>query len=167
MKVTFSYFLSWVSKPTSSLSPASIWVVVLQAFIWWFIQSCSLSSLFAQDSYLLSITLKAFIVKNLFEQRVLLFWRLIQKAFCETVFQVFSNQEQSLPIPIMIYLYASLLWLMYLLQAKLYNGELLSSMSCVMVSVMLLVRIILSTLHSINLWTCLLSSVFTLGQAKV
>ena len=52
------------------------------------------------------------------------------------------DQEQSLPIPIMIYLYASLLWLMYLLQAKLYNGELLSSMSSVMVSVMLLVRII-------------------------
>src|SRR3954466_1749016 len=39
-------------------------------------------------------------------------------------------------------------------------------MSCVMVSVMLLVRIILSTLHSINLWTCLLSSLFAWGQAK-
>ena len=52
------------------------------------------------------------------------------------------------------------------LQAKLYNGELLSSMSCAMVSVMLLVRILLSTLHSINPWTCLLSSVFAWGQAK-
>src|SRR3954463_16204945 len=52
------------------------------------------------------------------------------------------------------------------LQAKLYNGELFSSMSCAMVSVMLLVHILLSTLHSINLWTCLLSSVFSWGQAK-
>ena len=52
------------------------------------------------------------------------------------------------------------------LQAKLYNGELLSPMSCVMVSVMLLVRILLLTLHSINLWTCLLSSIFAWGQAK-
>src|SRR3954468_2137062 len=51
------------------------------------------------------------------------------------------------------------------LQAKLYNGELLSSMSCPMVSVMLLVRILLSTLHSINLWTCLLSSVL-LGDKR-
>ena len=140
---------------------------MFQAFIWWFIHSCYLSSLFSQDSYLLSITLKAFIVKNLFEQRVLLFWRLLQKVVCETVCQLFSDQEQSLPIPIMIYLYASLLWLMYLLQAKLYNGELLSSMSCAMVSVMLLVSILLSTLHSINLWTCLLSSVFAWRQAKV
>src|SRR4051812_24057399 len=52
------------------------------------------------------------------------------------------------------------------LQAKLYNGELLSSISCAMVSVMLIVRILLLTLHSINLWTCLLSSVFAWGQAK-
>src|SRR4051812_29671596 len=52
------------------------------------------------------------------------------------------------------------------LQAKLYNGELLSSISCAMVSVMLLVRIDLSTLHSINLWTYLLSSVFAWGQVK-
>src|SRR3954463_2932835 len=51
-------------------------------------------------------------------------------------------------------------------QDKLYNGELLSSMSCAMVSVMLLVRILLSTLHSINLWTCLLRSFFAWGQAK-
>src|SRR3954468_15430465 len=39
-------------------------------------------------------------------------------------------------------------------------------MSGAMVSVMLPIRILLSTLHSINLWTCLLSSVFAWGQAK-
>src|SRR3954470_4859034 len=53
------------------------------------------------------------------------------------------------------------------LQAKLYNGELISSMSCVMVSVMLLVRILLSTLHSINLWTCFTEISFLLGTSEV
>ena len=167
MKGPFSYLPRLVSKPTSSLSPASIWVVVFQAFIWWFIQSCSLSSLFAQNSYLLSITLKAFTCEKPFWAKSAPVLKLLQKAFCETVCQVFSDQEQVCQFQlwfIFMHLYCDCCtWL----QAKLYNGELLSSMSCAMVSVMLLVRILLSTLHSINLWTCLLSSVFAWGQAKV
>ena len=88
------------------------------------------------------------------------------KSFCETVYQVFSDQEQVCQFQlwfIFMHLYCDCCtWL----RARLYNGELFSSMSCAMVSVMLLVRIILSTLHSINLWTCLLSSVLAWGQAK-
>ena len=63
-------------------------------------------------------------------------------------------------------LYISLLCFLYLLQVKLYNGEFLDFMICVWVNVMLIVRILLSTLHSINLRSYLLSSVFTWGQAK-
>ena len=62
-------------------------------------------------------------------------------------------------------LYVSLLCFLYLLQVKLYNSELSSIMICVLMNVMLLVRILLSTLHSINLRPCLLSSV-SLGDKR-
>ena len=54
-------------------------------------------------------------------------------------------------------LYVSLLCFLYLLQVKLYNSELSSIMIYVLMNVMLLVRILLSTLHSINLRSFLLS----------
>jgi len=62
-------------------------------------------------------------------------------------------------------LYVSLLCFLYLLQVKLYNSELSSIMIYVLMNVMLLVRILLSTLHSINLRSCLLSSV-SLGDKR-
>ncbi len=62
-------------------------------------------------------------------------------------------------------LYASLLCFLYSLQVKLYNSELSSTMIYVLMNVMLLVRILLSTLHSINLRPCLLSSV-SLGDKR-
>ena len=62
-------------------------------------------------------------------------------------------------------LYVSLLCFLYLLQVKLYNSELSSIMIYVLMNVMLLVRILLSTLHSINLRPCLLSSV-SLGDKR-
>ncbi len=62
-------------------------------------------------------------------------------------------------------LYVSLLCFLYLLQVKLYNSELSSIMIYVLMNVMLLVCILLSTLHSINLRPCLLSSV-SLGDKR-
>ena len=62
-------------------------------------------------------------------------------------------------------LYVSLLCFLYLLQDKLYNSELSSIMIYVLMNVMLPVHIISSTLHSINLRPCLLSSV-SLGDKR-
>ena len=62
-------------------------------------------------------------------------------------------------------LYVSLLCFLYLLQVKLYNSELSSIMIYVLMNVMLLVHILLLTLHSINLRSCLLSSV-SLGDKR-
>ena len=62
-------------------------------------------------------------------------------------------------------LYVSLLCFLYSLQVELYNSELSSIMIYVLMNVMLPVRILLSTLHSINLRSCLLSSV-SLGDKQ-
>ena len=62
-------------------------------------------------------------------------------------------------------LHVSLLCFLYLLRVKLYNSELSSIMIYVLMNVMLLVRILLSILHSINLRSCLLSSV-SLGDKR-
>ena len=56
-------------------------------------------------------------------------------------------------------LYVSLLCFLYSLQVELYNSELSSIMIYVLMNVMLLVCILLSNFHSINLRSCLLSSV--------
>src|SRR3954463_550949 len=117
----------------------------------------------------MSITLKAIIVKSLLcLSKEYSCYKLLYKNLClKTVCQLFSDQEQSLPFPIMIYLYASLLSLPYLLQVKLYNGELLSTLSCLLVSVMLLVRIIFidTSLHKpVDMFTELS---FLLGTIEV
>ena len=62
-------------------------------------------------------------------------------------------------------LYVSLLCFLYLLQVELYISELSSIMTYVLMNVMLLFRILLSTLHSINLRSCLWSSV-SLGDKR-
>ena len=74
-------------------------------------------------------------------------------------YQLFFDQELSLPLPIMIhfmYLYC-VSFTYYKLSYIIVSGLLLWSMY--LMNVMLLVRILLSTLHSINLRPCLLSSV--------
>jgi hypothetical protein len=55
---------------------------------------------------------------------------------------------------------------LYSLQVKLYEGKLLSIMTCALVGVMLLVRIFFIDTSLHNLWSCLSSSVFTWGQAR-
>ena len=62
-------------------------------------------------------------------------------------------------------LYVSLLCFLYSLQVELYNSELSSITIYVLMNAMLLVRILLSTLHSINLRSCLLRSVL-LGDRR-
>ena len=81
-------------------------------------------------------------------------------------YQLFFDQELSLPLPIMIHF-------MYLYCVSFTHCKLsyiivscLPLWSMYLMNVMLLVRILLSTLHSINLRSCLLSSVFAWGQAK-
>jgi hypothetical protein len=59
-----------------------------------------------------------------------------------TICLLFSDQEQRFAIANHDFLCAPLLWLLCSLQAKLYKGKLLSIMTCVLVSVMLLVRIL-------------------------
>ena len=55
----------------------------------------------------------------------------------------------------------------YSFQDKLYEGKLLSKMICVLIHVDASCPYsLLSTLHSINLWSCLLSSAFAWGQAR-
>ena len=77
---------------------------------------------------------------------------------------MFSDQERRFAIANSDFFYA--LMIPYLLQDGLYMNKLLSIMICVLVSVMLLVRICLSTLRPINLWSGSLSSAFAWGQAR-
>ena len=114
----FLLLCSWVSKPTSSLSQQVFWVDVFHSFIWWFIQSCFLCSLFC----------------TLLLSWCLLLWKLSLKN------QLFVNSSKLSTIlqprakfAITNYdsLYVSLLYFLYSLQVKLYNSELSSIMICV------------------------------------
>jgi hypothetical protein len=59
-----------------------------------------------------------------------------------TIGLLFSDQEQRFAITNHDFICAPLLWLLFSLQVKLYKWKLLSIMTCVLVSVMLLIRIL-------------------------
>ena len=118
LRRAFLLLFSWVTKPISVLPHQVFWVVVFHSFIWWFIQSCFLCSLFC----------------TLILSWCLLLWKLSLKTsylWTPANYQLFFDQELSLTLPIMIhfmYLYCVsftycklsyiivsclLLWLMY------------------------------------------------------
>ena len=167
MKGPFSYLPSWVSKPTSSLSPSSIELLCFKH---------SYDDLFNHVLYLPCL------------HKTLIYWVLLWRP---SLWKTFLSKEYSRcenffkKLFVQLFVRCSLtknkvcqfqLWFIFMhlycdscncCKLSYILVSLLSSMSCVMVSVMLLVRILLLTLHSINLWPCLLSSVFAWGQAKV
>ena len=152
LRRAYILLFSWVSKPIQFLSQRVFWVVVFHSFIWWFIQSCFLCSLFC--TLLLSwclLLLKLSLKNQLFMNSSKLSTILRPRA----KFAI-TNYDS---------LHVSLLCFLYSLQVELYNSELSSIMIYVLMNVMLNVRILLSTLHSINLRPCLLSSV-SLGDKR-
>jgi hypothetical protein len=83
-----------------------------------------------------------------------------------TICLLFSDQEQRFAITNHDFLCAPLLWLLCLLQVKLYKGKLLSIMTCVLTSVILLVRILFidTLLHKLVVMFTEFS--FAWGQAR-
>jgi C4-dicarboxylate transporter len=130
----------------------------------------SLSSMMLLSEWIYLWKLSMTIKRLLWLSMWFLQYKLWYKGFdrnISTICLLFSNQEQRFAITNHDLPCAPLLWLLCSLQVKLYKGKSLSIMTCVLVSVMLLVRILFidTSLHKhVVIFT---KFSFRLGTSKV